>query len=127
MAAVAHKQQQLPTSPGSGYPAGSAAPESPHLSTGSRRNRVLALVAACTLIAGSAVYSAHGLADRSHEHSHCDLCVHFSGCAGSPPHAKAIGKPVPVVRVAATRREVILPTRSPVGHHLPRGPPPLLT
>ena len=93
------------------------------MSIGLRRNRRLALVAACMLIACSAVYSAHGLADRSHQHSHCDVCVHFSGCAGSPPLATAIGKPVLVVRVAPTRREIILPTRSPVGHHLPRGPP----
>jgi hypothetical protein len=97
------------------------------LSIGFRRNRLLALVAACTLIACSAVYSAHGLGDRSHEHGHCDVCVHFSGCGGSPPHAAAISKPVLVVRVAPTRPEIILPTRSPVGHHLPRGPPPLLT
>jgi len=93
------------------------------LRTGFRRNHLLALVAACMLIACSAVYSAHGLADRSHQHSHCDVCVHFSGCAGSPPLATAIGKPVLVMRVAPTRREIILPTRSPLGHHLPRGPP----
>jgi hypothetical protein len=97
------------------------------LSTGFRRNRLLALVAACALIACAAVYSAHGLTERSHEHSHCDLCVHFSGSAGSPPHAKAVGKPLLVARVAASRPQIVLPTRSPVGHHLPRGPPPNLT
>ena len=101
--------------------------ELPNLSTGLRRNRLAAVLAACALIACSAAYSAHGLGDRSHEHSHCDVCVHFSGCGGSPPHAAAISKPVLVVRVAPTRREIILPTRSPVGNHLPRGPPPLLT
>jgi hypothetical protein len=87
---------------------------------------MVALVAACALIACAAVYSAHGLDDRSHQHSQCDVCVHFSGCAGSPQHATAIGKPVLVVRVAPRRPEIILPTRSPVGHHLPRGPPSLL-
>ena len=91
-----------------------------------RRKRLLALVAACTLIACSAMYSAHGLGDRSHEHGHCDVCVHFSGSGGSSPHAVTISKPVLVVRVASTRPEIILPTRSPVGNHLPRGPP-LLT
>jgi hypothetical protein len=99
----------------------------PNLSTGFHRNRLLALVAACALIACAAVYSAHGLTERSHEHSHCDLCVHFSGSAGSPAHAKAVGKPLLVVRVAASRPQIILPTRSPVGNHLPRGPPALLT
>ena len=97
------------------------------MSTGFHSNRLLALVAACALIACAAVYSAHGLTERSHEHSHCDLCVHFSGSAGSPPHAKAVGKPVLVVRVAAARPQILLPTRSPVGNHLPRGPPPNLT
>ena len=99
----------------------------PNLSTGFHRNRLLALVAACALIACTAVYSAHGLTERSHEHSHCDLCVHFSGSAGSPAHAKAVGKPLLVVRVAASRPQIVLPTRSPVGNHLPRGPPPNLT
>jgi hypothetical protein len=97
------------------------------LSTGFHRNRLPALVAACALIACSAVYSAHAIDDRSHEHSHCDLCVHFSGSAGSPAQAKAVGKPLLVVRVAASRPQIVLPTRSPVGNHLPRGPPLLLT
>jgi hypothetical protein len=88
---------------------------------------MLALAAACALIACSAVYSAHGVDDRSHQNSHCDVCVHFGGCAGSPPQTAAISKPVLVVRVAPARPDIILPTRSPVGNHLPRGPPLLLT
>jgi hypothetical protein len=94
---------------------------------GLHRNRLIALVAACALIACAAVYSAHGFDDRAHGHSHCDLCVHFSGSAGSAAHAKTVGKPVLVVRVAVARAEIVLPTRSPVGHHLPRGPPLSLT
>ena len=93
------------------------------MSTGLRRNRRLALLAACALIVCTAAYSVHGLTDRSHEHSHCDLCVHFSGSTGSPAQPKVVGKPVLVVRVAPSRREIVLPTRSPVGIHLPRGPP----
>jgi hypothetical protein len=106
-----------------GYPVGSVSREFNGLSVGLRRNRLVALVAACTLIMCAAAYSAHGLADRSHEHSHCDVCLHFSGCAGSPPPAAVISKPVLVVRVAPTRPEIILPMRSPLGVHLPRGPP----
>jgi len=93
------------------------------LITRMRRNRWLALVATCALICCAAAYAAHGLADQTHEHSHCDLCVHFSGSAGSPAQPKIVGKPVLVSRVAPSRREIILPTRSPVGNHLPRGPP----
>ena len=91
--------------------------------TGLRRNRRLAHLAACALIVCTAAYSVHGFTDRSHEHSHCDLCVHFSGSTGSPAQPKVVGKPVLVVRVAPSRREIVLPTRSPVGVHLPRGPP----
>ena len=87
------------------------------------RNRLVALLAACTLIACTAVYSAHALGERSHEHAHCDLCVHFGGSAGSPAQSKAVGKPVLAVRVAAVRAEIVLPARPPVGNHLPRGPP----
>ena len=94
------------------------------LSTGSLRKSLLAAVAAVALISCAAAYSAHGLGDRTHEHSHCDLCLHFSGSAGSAAPPKLVGKPVLVERVAPPRRAIILPTRSPVGAHLPRGPPP---
>jgi hypothetical protein len=96
------------------------------LSTGLRRNRLLAVVAACALIVCTAAYSAHGLTDRSHQHSHCDLCVHFSGSAGSPAQPKIVGKPVLVSRVVPSRREIVLPARPLMGNHLPRGPPLLL-
>ena len=89
-----------------------------------RRNRLVALVAACALIVCSAVYSAHGLSDRGHEHEHCDLCVHFSGSAGSPAQAKVAVKSALVVRAILVRPQILLPVRSPVGAHLPRGPPP---
>ena len=90
---------------------------------GLRRNRLIALVAACALIACAAVYSAHGFDDRGHEHSHCDLCVHFSGTAGAPVAAAVIGKPVLVIRTLPAPVALLLPTRSPLGAHLPRGPP----
>jgi hypothetical protein len=93
------------------------------LNSALRRNRLVALLAAFTLIVCAAVYSAHGLGDRAHEHEHCDLCVHFGGSAGSPAQAQIIGKPVFVARIPATPAGVVLPTRSPVGEHLPRGPP----
>src|SRR5579862_338509 len=90
---------------------------------GLRRNRLIALVAACALIACAAVYSAHGFDDRSHAHSHCDLCVHLSGTAGAPAAAAVTGKPVLAVGTLAAPAALLLPTRSPLGAHLPRGPP----
>ena len=88
-----------------------------------RRNRLVAVLAACALIACSAVYASHGLSDRGHEHEHCDLCVHFSGSAGSPAQAKVAGKPVLVVRTILTPALPLLPSRSPVGANFARGPP----
>jgi hypothetical protein len=90
---------------------------------GLRRNRLIALVAAGVLIVCAAVYSAHGFADRAHEHSHCDLCVHLSGTAGAPAAAAVIGKPVRVIRALPAPAALLLPTRSRLGAHLPRGPP----
>ncbi len=83
----------------------------------------MALVATCALIVCSAVYASHGLTDRGHEHEHCDLCVHFSGSAGSPAQAQVIGKPVLVVRARLTLPTVLLPVPAPLRAHLPRGPP----
>jgi hypothetical protein len=89
-----------------------------------RPARLVAFVAACALIAGAAVYSAHGLTDRGHEHTHCDLCVHFSGSAGSPAQASVAGKPpLLLVRAIALPAQPRRRTHSPLGSHLPRGPP----
>ncbi len=88
-----------------------------------RRNRLVAFIAAFLLIAGLGAYSAHGSADRTHDHGHCDLCAHFSGSAGSPPPAAVVGKPVLAIRVPLTRPEPIRAERRRVATHLPRGPP----
>ena len=89
-----------------------------------RRNQLVAVFATLALIVCAAVYSAHGLGDRGHEHEHCDLCVHFSGSAGAPAQVKIIGKPVLVARLPVIPAGIVLPARPPGGLHLPRGPPP---
>src|SRR5207302_10140552 len=91
--------------------------------TSLRRNRQQTHLAACSLIVCHPAYSKNALTYRPHENSHCDLCVHFSLSTGSPAQPKVIGKPVLVDRVAPSRRGIVLSTRSPVGIHLPRGPP----
>ena len=88
------------------------------------RNRLVAFLAAMMLIACSAVYSAHGLSDRAHEHEHCDLCVHLSGSAGSPAQVKVVSKAVLAVRAFALPAYVLRALPVPSGLHLPRGPPP---
>ena len=94
------------------------------LSTRLRRNRLVAIVAAITLIVGLCAFSAHGFGDRVHEDGgHCDLCGHFSGTAGSPAHASVVGKPVLVVRAPLERPGIIRSARRRVGTQLPRAPP----
>jgi hypothetical protein len=93
------------------------------LSTRLRRNRLVALIAAVTLIIGLYAYSAHGFGERVHENGHCDLCVHFSGTAGSPTQAFPVGKPVLVVRAPVERRTAVPIARRRVVSLLPRGPP----
>jgi hypothetical protein len=88
-----------------------------------RRNRLVAFVAAIVLIVAAAGYSAHGFGDRTHENGHCDLCLHFSGTAGSPAQAVVVGKPVLVVRMPQSPTETIRSARRKVGTQLPRAPP----
>jgi len=88
-----------------------------------RRSYWIALIAAITLIAATAMFAAHGFADRDHDNGHCDLCVHFSGTAGSPAHAAVVGKPVLEVRLAALPPTVILPRQYVSRANLARGPP----
>jgi hypothetical protein len=93
------------------------------LSARLRHTRLVAFLAAFTLIVGLCVYSAHGLAERGHDNGHCDLCVHFSGTAGSPAQATVVGKPVLVVRTPSERPEIVRSARRRVGTQLPRAPP----
>jgi hypothetical protein len=93
------------------------------LSTRLLRIRLVAFLAAITLIVALSAYGAHGYAERGHDNGHCDFCLHFSGTAGTPAHATVIGKPVLTVRVPLERPEIILSARRRVGTQLPRAPP----
>ncbi|HYL71878.1 MAG TPA: hypothetical protein VEY89_11310 [Candidatus Dormibacteraeota bacterium] len=87
------------------------------------RHRLVALVAACALAVSAAVYAAHGLADRDHAHTHCDLCVHLSGTAGTPALLAVLGKPLLVLTAVRVPPGVRLVASSPRGPHSARGPP----
>ena len=87
------------------------------------RNRLIAWVATCALIVSAAVYAAHGLADRDHEHTHCDLCVHLSGTAGSAALLAVVCKPHLIVTAVRVLEGVRLVASSPRGPHTSRGPP----
>jgi hypothetical protein len=96
------------------------------LSIRSRRNRLVALVAAIALIVAASVYTAHGFGERVHDEVHCVLCAHFSGTGGSPSPAVVVGKPVLVMWVPLAQPQSILPVRRKASTHLPRAPPLLL-
>ena len=93
------------------------------MSTRLLRIRLVAFVAAITLIVALGAYSAHGFGERDHDNGHCDLCVHFSGATGSPVQAAVVGKPVLTVRVPVERPEVVRAERRRIPTQLPRGPP----
>ncbi|MGH8208641.1 MAG: DUF2946 family protein [Steroidobacteraceae bacterium] len=94
------------------------------MSTRIRRNRLVAFIAALTLVVAMGAYSAHGFGERGHDNGHCDLCVHFSGTAGSPAKATVVGKPVLAVRLPLLARPAtIRSARRRVGAQLPRAPP----
>jgi hypothetical protein len=97
------------------------------LSTRFRRNRLIAVIAAIALIAAASLYSSHGVSDRIHRTTHCDLCVHLGGTAGSPAHTAVVGKPVLAVRVPTERPQHLVPARRKATNQLPRGPPLLET
>ena len=95
------------------------------MSIRSRRNRLVAVVAAIALIAAASVYTSHGFGERVHDNVHCILCAHFNGTGGSPSAAVVVGKPVLVVRLPVAQPQNILPARRKASTHLPRGPPSL--
>ena len=92
-----------------------------------QRRRWVAVFAALALILCTAMYSAHGLSDRAHGHEHCDLCVHLSGSAGTPAQLQVVSKPLLAVHAQPLPESVVRALRSPLGAHLPRGPPVLPT
>jgi len=94
-----------------------------HLSRSQRGNRLVAVFATFALIVCTALYSAHGLGDRAHEHEHCDLCVHLGGSAGAPAQVKIVGKPLLACRLPTIPAGIVLSERLPGGLRLPRGPP----
>ena len=95
------------------------------MSTRLLRIRLVAFFATITLIVALSAYGAHGYAERGHDDGHCELCVHFSGTAGSSAQVTVIGKPVLTVRVPLERPGIIRSARRRVGTQLPRAPPEL--
>jgi len=93
------------------------------LSTRTRHPRLIALVAAITLLAALNLYAAHGFMDHAHDSAHCSLCASFGSTAGSSGELAVVGKPVLLVHLRSERPAALLPARRKACAHLPRGPP----
>lgn len=97
------------------------------ISPTSRRNRLIALVAAAAMVVVLCGYASHDLGNRPDQSGHCDWTMHFAGVAGSAPHPVALVKPVlakwlrPPVAAAVER------TARRLHAHLARAPPPALS
>lgn len=93
------------------------------MSSLTRRNRLLALVAAIAMVVAICGYTGHDPAAGAAHSCHCDWTMHFTGVAGSAPH------PVPVVKpVLAGWRLLPVATAAPrsirrLRAHLARAPP----
>ena len=90
-----------------------------------RFRRRIALLAVAALLFGSTAFLAHHDGEDAfpQKASHCELCSHFHGTAGSPTAAIVAGKPVLVVRQAVTLSQAVRPFERNVDSRLPRGPP----
>ena len=87
------------------------------------RHRVIAIIAAFTMVACICGFTAQGFSHQPSGSDHCDWSMHFTGVAGSAPKPAPIARPVPAAWLPpATRTDV---PRSPrrLRAHLARGPP----
>jgi hypothetical protein len=92
-----------------------------------RHNRLVALFALLALLFASTAYVAHGFDQPLSQHAagQCDLCLHFSGTAGTPDHPALPGKP-PLAAFAPTADETPrYASHEHPTHRFARGPPDL--
>src|SRR5687767_6428498 len=94
-----------------------------------RYNRLVAVFALVAFFFATTAYVVHGFKHElplsQHATAHCDLCLHFSGTAGTPDHQGFVGKP-PVG--AYFELPVVTPRFTSWQHptnRLPRAPPAL--
>jgi hypothetical protein len=94
-----------------------------------RHKGVLALFALVALLFATTAYVAHGyqheLAGSPHTIAHCDLCLHFSGTAGTPTHTDLVGKPPLEAFTPAVVETPRFGSRRHPTNRLPRAPPAL--
>src|SRR5687768_9463527 len=92
-----------------------------------RHNRALALFALLALFFATTAYVAHGYqhdaSTSTHSVAHCDLCLHFSGTAGTPAAPQAVGRPPLEALAPAAVETARYSSHKHPTNRLPRGPP----
>jgi hypothetical protein len=94
-----------------------------------RQNRLVAALALLALLFATTAYVAHGFQHElplsQHSTAHCDLCLHFSGTAGTPAHSGVAGKPPQAAFAPAVVETVQFSSHKHPTNRLPRAPPAL--
>jgi hypothetical protein len=94
-----------------------------------RHNRLLAALALLALLFATSAYAVHGFQHElplsQHSTAHCDLCLQFSGTAGTPDYAGSIGKPPQATFAPDTVETVRYSSHRHPTNRLPRAPPAL--
>ena len=90
-------------------------------------NRLVAVLALLAFFFASTAYVVHGFKHElplsQHATAHCDLCLHFSGTAGTPENSDFAGKP-PVAQFARAFFETVrFASHQHPTNRLPRAPP----
>jgi hypothetical protein len=105
-------------------PAATLDPEDPMpISHRLRRNRLIALIAAVTMVVVLSGYGAHALGGQSAHADHCDWSMHFTGVAGAAAQPVALARPVPATRVLPAVAAAAPRSLRRLRAHPARGPP----
>ncbi|MGA8095355.1 MAG: hypothetical protein WB823_13945, partial [Steroidobacteraceae bacterium] len=65
------------------------------MSRATRRQRILAIIAAVAMVTVICGFTAHGFSPHASGDDHADWAMHFTGVAGSAPKPAPIARPVP--------------------------------
>ena len=88
-----------------------------------RRQRLLAIIVAFTMVACICGFTAHGFAAHGQGSDHCDWDMHFAGVAGAAPKPAPIARPILAAWLPAAAPAAIPFSARRLRAHRARGPP----
>jgi hypothetical protein len=94
-----------------------------HVSRATRRQRILAIIAAFAMVAVICGFTAQGFSQHASGADHADWAMHFTGVAGSAPKPAPIARPVLAARLSPATPAPVPRSRRRLRAHLARGPP----